>query len=393
MRAQSTGRLLVVGGGGVSSDDGGNWYAPTPVADYMNGLATYFSETTWLIRKVPPSSIVFEGRLDSARIRVLPYSTSRSERLVLWLRFLRLARDHTHALLYFPASAPLLFAMPFARRSLRSMVVYLGIDHRYWSTQTRSARIPVSPWLFQLAHEYPMRIADAVLVRGRFLSSVIADLNSRVIETYPLGSMTLDIKRDRSNTNRDNSRRVLFIGRIVRFKGLQDLLEATRLVLRDHHAVHLDIVGDGPDRDAIDAWIRELQVQDRIHLHGYVDNRARLSRLFADADVLVVPSTNSEGVPRVIDEALAADLPVIATNVGGIADEFTDGELLLIEPRDPSLMAHAIVSMLFDENQRTRYLNAARARQAKWAHYTGAAHQHAEVLQSAGIAVPAGYRD
>jgi glycosyltransferase involved in cell wall biosynthesis len=385
--ARGAGRLLVVGGGGVSGACGDEWYAPTPVANYMNDLATYFGETTWLIRKVPPSSTQFEGRLDSTRIRVLPYSASRAARLVLWLRFLQLARHHTHALLNFPASVPLLFAMPIARRYLQSMVVYLGIDHRYWSTRTRSAQIPVSPWLFHLAHEYPMRIADAVIVRGRFLSSIVADLNSHVIETYPLGSMDLNIKRDRSAEDRGASRRILFIGRIVRFKGLQDLLEAIRLVMGDNQAIYLDIVGDGPDREAIDAWRRELHLEDRIHLHGYVDNRTSLSRLFEQADVLVVPSTDSEGVPRVIDEALAAGLPVIATNVGGIAEEFTNGELMLIEPRNPALMAQAIITMLFDEEQRTRYLNGARARQAKWAQYTGAAHQHAEVLLSAGMMV------
>src|SRR5690606_36739307 len=54
------GRLFVVGGGSVA-DDNGIWYAPTPIASYMNELASYFDECTWLIRKDLSGVGVFEG--------------------------------------------------------------------------------------------------------------------------------------------------------------------------------------------------------------------------------------------------------------------------------------------------------------------------------------------
>lgn len=375
------GRLFVVGGGSVA-DDNGIWYAPTPIASYMNELASYFDECTWLIRKDLSGVGVFEGTIDTNRIRIIADGDSRFDRLYRWLYFLAMIRHFSHALFYMPASVPLLLAMPFARRVLQSMVIYLGVDHRYWSTLTRSARVPGSPLLFKLAHEYPMRIADAVIVRGQFLSSLASDFNERVVETYPLGSMDLDIRRTERMSDGAGPGRILFVGRVVWFKGLRDLLEATRMLVEAGQMVHLDIVGDGADREAIEKWVHEVQFHHYVSFHGYVDNKERLSQLFSDADVLVVPSSDSEGVPRVIDEALAGNLPVIATNVGGVAAEFLEDELMLVEARDPLLLSRAISAMLFDHSTRARYLEGAKRRQEKWAGYTGAAQQHAEILHT-----------
>lgn len=374
-------RLLVVGGGSVAGDHG-VWFAPTPVASYMNELATYFDECAWLIRKDTLGLGVFEGRIDTNRIRVIAHVASRSDRLYRWLHFLAMTRHYSHALLYMPASAPLLPSMPFARRLLQSMVVYLGVDHRYWSTYTRSARVPGSPLLFKLAHEYPMRIADAVIVRGQYLSSLASSFNECVEETYPLGSMDLDIRRTERVPGVAGPGRILFVGRVVWFKGLRDLLEATRLLVEAGQRVHLDIVGDGADREAIEKWVHEVQFNDYVSFHGYVDKKEQLSQLFSDADVLVVPSSDSEGVPRVIDEALASALPVIATDVGGIATEFIEDELMLVKARDPQVLSRAISAMLFDHNIRALYLEGAKRRQKKWGSYTGAAQQHAEILHA-----------
>jgi len=92
---------------------------------------------------------------------------------------------------------------------------------------------------------------------------------------------------------------------------------------------HLDVFGDGPDRGAVDEQIMTLGLSNRAHLLG---DHANLTDQLPRYDALALPS-NWEGLPFSILEGMAAGLPVVASDVGGVAEAVVDGETGLLVPR------------------------------------------------------------
>jgi len=161
--------------------------------------------------------------------------------------------------------------------------------------------------------------------------------------------------------NRDGS--VLMVARLVEKKGVPVLLHAMA-ALRETGAPPCTIVGDGPERPAIERLIAELGLADSVRLAGGVENE-HVPEYMARAGVLAVPSVvahdgDSDGLPNVILEAAAAGLPVVASDVGGIAEFVADGETgLLVPPDDPAALAAAIRRLLGDIALCTRLAGAA----------------------------------
>ena len=134
---------------------------------------------------------------------------------------------------------------------------------------------------------------------------------------------------------------VLTIARLDRQKGQVYLLQAAAHVAE---AVFV-LIGDGPDRDMLEAQARELGVSDRVVFMGY---RRDIPELLAACDVFVMSSL-WDALPLTILEAMAAGKPVIATDVGGAREAVAHGETgLLIPPADPVALAGAIRIVLGD---------------------------------------------
>jgi glycosyltransferase involved in cell wall biosynthesis len=132
---------------------------------------------------------------------------------------------------------------------------------------------------------------------------------------------------------------LLFVGLLVRRKGVHDLLEAmARAALPP--GVVLQVAGDGPERAALGAMAARLGLQDRVEFLGF---RSDVPRLLAEADAFVLPSA-MEQQPLVLIEALGAGKPVVATEVGGVAEMVADTGLL-VPPGDVGALAAALVEL------------------------------------------------
>src|SRR5262249_44431217 len=107
--------------------------------------------------------------------------------------------------------------------------------------------------------------------------------------------------------------------------------------LRDA-AVRITVVGDGRERAAVEAMAGDLGVADRIAWAGIVPNAAALMRAF---DVLVL-SSRTEGTPITLLEAMSAEVPIVATAVGGVPDVIGAAEGILVPAEDPLALAEAI---------------------------------------------------
>jgi glycosyltransferase involved in cell wall biosynthesis len=195
-----------------------------------------------------------------------------------------------------------------------------------------------------------MRYVDVlILLSPRFVSDfdrIIPRTKKRVVPNFA-PSFNLAGKRSGPEIG------VLYIGRLSMKKGVYDLLR-TAVLLRNEPAVHFRLAGleETPaDKIRILSELRSNNIQDRVHLAGYVQGRQKV-HLFACSDILVLPS-HTEIFPLVILEAMAAAMPVIATPVGAVPDMVEDGVNGFIVPQgDYELFAERILYLLHHPQRR-----------------------------------------
>jgi glycosyltransferase involved in cell wall biosynthesis len=151
--------------------------------------------------------------------------------------------------------------------------------------------------------------------------------------------------------------RILTVGRLAHPKDPLTLVRA--LAALGQRPFSLAFVGDGPDRHELEEEVRTLELGHRVALLGEIRD---VPELLARADVFVL-SSRSEGAPLSILEAMAAGLPVIASDVGGVGELVVNGETgLLVPPGDPTRLAHALARLLDDRALRVQLGAAGRAR-------------------------------
>jgi glycosyltransferase involved in cell wall biosynthesis len=182
-------------------------------------------------------------------------------------------------------------------------------------------------------------------------------------------------------------RRLVTVGRLQAPKDAVTLVRA--LAALRGPPFEAVFVGDGPDRLAVEEEVRRLGLESAVEFLGERDD---VPELLGKADVFVL-SSHSEGLPISILEAMAAGLPVVASNVGGVPEVVVDGHTgLLVPPGDPQSLAEAIERLLEDPALSRRLGEAGQLRVAE--HFSLAAVQQAHlelyrrVLASRGLPLP-----
>lgn len=154
-----------------------------------------------------------------------------------------------------------------------------------------------------------------------------------------------------------NTRFIGFVGRLSPEKGLGDLVDAFAGIqdrCPDHDLV---LVGEGGDREALTARIREKGLGPRVHMPGHLEDPWPLFRAF---DCKVLASPENEGIPQSLLEAMFARCPVIGTAVGGIPDIIRHGVTgLLARPGDPTDLGAALGGIVDNPDAAERRAEAA----------------------------------
>ena len=170
----------------------------------------------------------------------------------------------------------------------------------------------------------------------------------------------VDPSRYAPNTDRTDLR-ALFVGRLAGVKGVPILIDAIAQLADTYPNLTLRLVGDGPDRKALETEVMQRGLNDRIVFLGY-KSQAEVAEELAQTDVFVLPSF-AEGVPVVLMEAMASQVPVLTTRIAGVPELVEDGiSGRLVPPGDTAAFTAALDAMLSDPDRRTTYGTAGRAK-------------------------------
>ena len=144
-----------------------------------------------------------------------------------------------------------------------------------------------------------------------------------------------------------NKYTIVSVGRLSIQKNQQLLFQAFEKVLEVDKEAELYILGDGPLRNKLETYILKHKLEHNIYLEGNVNN---VEDYFAKADVFAL-SSSYEGLPLAVLEAMAAGLPIVSTDVGGVRDIVTDNGIL-VNPGDVDDLSHAMI--LLKDNRKLR---------------------------------------
>ncbi len=171
----------------------------------------------------------------------------------------------------------------------------------------------------------------------------------------------------------------IIVARIDRLKGHETLLRGWAELARMEVTPCLLIVGDGPERLAMERLVGEQGIASSIKFLGF---RSDVADLLGAADLFVLPSL-TEGLPLSILEAMAHGLPVVATRVGGIPEVVgNEREGLLVDTENPQMLAAAIARIVDDSELRVRLGESARLRVRNEFSFDTMLHQYDELYHS-----------
>ncbi len=246
-----------------------------------------------------------------------------------------------------------------ARRLAGSRARVVVELHGDWRTATRLYGSPLRRVLEPVTEPVAraaLRRADVVRTISGYTTELIRPLGREPAAVFP-AFVDLSAFRARPPVPLPEEPRVLFVGVLERYKGIDVLADAWSRVAERVDAATLRVVGDGPDADAGRAlgarWDRRLSADD-------------VAQALDEASLLVLPS-RSEGLPRIAIEAFCRGRPIVGTRAGGIPDIVEDGVSgLLVPPEDPSALADALVRCLSDRALLERLAAGAKASAEPW---------------------------
>jgi glycosyltransferase involved in cell wall biosynthesis len=160
---------------------------------------------------------------------------------------------------------------------------------------------------------------------------------------------------------------ILSVARLVEKKGLSDLIAAADILRRRGRVFHVEIIGSGPQREALKAQVKQLKLTDRVRLPGAQPHDV-VCLAYRRASVFVLPCViasngDRDGIPNVLLEAMASGVPVISTPVSGIPELIESGlDGVLVPPNDPLALAEAIDKLLASQELRESLARAARTK-------------------------------
>ena len=255
-----------------------------------------------------------------------------------------------------------------------------GVDHIHAHFASTSATVALVasvvsgiPWSFT-AHRWDIsennliekkaqtaKVARAIDARGGQELATFVGAHQHKVRVIHMG-VTLYPGRERKGSLR-GTLRVLLGARFDELKGHRYALEAVARLKAAAVEVSLHCAGDGPLKPTVEKYASTLSMSEHVQFLGFLDHQELLTQLRDHRwDVALLPSietsTDCEGIPVFLIEAMAAGVPVIATKTGGIPELLENGAGMLIPQRDASAIAEALARLAADGDLRRQLAEA-----------------------------------
>lgn len=218
----------------------------------------------------------------------------------------------------------------------------------------------------RLAAKFPFRqfarrglgAASAVTLNSEYMKEILRELKTSArIEVIPMGVDTEEFRPGASGPS--DSKKILFIGRLIEQKGVGVLLESFQEISRQAPDSELEIIGYGPLRDALGKRIDELGLSGRARIsdpigHGLLPEKYRSAR------ALALPSLIPEGLGMTAVEAGACGVPAITFGLGGTSEFVIDGDTGLVTAANKNALSAGLARILRDDDLADRLGSNAR---------------------------------
>lgn len=313
------------------------------------GPATY---TALLERYLPTHDL---------QVKVVPFGPVRRfptgiRHLIYLKTILRHGRHNDLILALDPVSTGLPALL--AARILRKPFVVKVVGDFAWEqgTQRFGITAPLDKFVHQKLVSLPVTLlravqthvaksARAVIVPSAYLKGIVSAWGVPADKIHIIHN-AIELPSEFSSSVMLSPSTIVTAGRLVPWKGVRELIEALPLVRAQIPMASLTVIGDGPERHALEARSQEI-APDAVQFLGAQPHDAALA-VMRDASVFVLNSTY-EGLSHVLIEALLLGLPIVTTRVGGNVELIVEGKNgLLVSPGDTEQLADAIIRVLGD---------------------------------------------
>lgn len=250
---------------------------------------------------------------------------------------------------FFKANADVIisFLAPF---NIMALIAHMGLRSKIIVADRNDPRfVPANPMIRKL-RDILYRFSDGVVLQTSHNRNYFSKAIQRksVIIGNPIdlgekaGAGLVTVKRHE----------IVSVGRLMPQKNQAMLLSAFVNISDDFPEYCLTIYGEGPERDALEKQANELGVKEKVHLPGSVKD---VHDRIADSELFVL-SSNYEGMPNALIEAMCIGLPCISTDVSGATDLIISGENgWLVKVGDTEALIHQMRRLLSDPGERNKY--------------------------------------
>lgn len=267
-------------------------------------------------------------------------------------------------------------------RSIRKLPVISTVHG--WTSTRRMSKIALYEWVDALI----LRFIERVVLVNKAMWKKVRLRNLSVVnngiplcdENYGGGSEEQHVPLDRDIVGFCRGGfTVGAIGRLSKEKGFDVLLEAVKMVSATCHNVRLVVIGEGSEREELEARAKKLGIADVVMFPGYRD---QASRYLACFDIFALSSL-TEGLPLVILEAMRAGVPIIATRVGGVPEVLANGQAgVLVGSSDSPALSEGISALIENPGLRSRLAEYAQRLVAEKYSSTRMAEEYQSIYRS-----------
>lgn len=214
---------------------------------------------------------------------------------------------------------------------------------------------------YKVFYKEVFRFFNAFTVNSPYLETILKKIHPEIINLHilPVGFRKDYLEKIQTTEKKVNPKHIVFCGRLIPIKGPDRAVAILNELVKSNYNVHLDLIGDGPMKEDLKKMVKEFNLQNHITFHGFLSQN-RVFEVMAYSSIFILPAIVEKETLRaetqglVIQEAQFFKLPVVVSNIGGIAYGLIPNETgYLVEEDDITAFIDKIKLLIEDEKLAT----------------------------------------